>query len=261
MFDLDESDFRQAVHDLAGLWGHIAFPIIVPKHQPGAAESIGTGFVAEVKGQIVLVSSLHVMHQLQASKAHIAVIRGKSLHLSGLSARQSRVQDVAVIMTPPDWQAAHLPERVNVAQVGLRRPDMLSTGVFLCMGYPVTKNTLQAFHGKTQRHLHCLSLREAPPGRVVTTIPNALVLDYDPKKTLTTDGQPAGSPVRLHGMSGGPCFEVLLGQEVDGRPRLSLSIVGVINEWHPKNGRAIVVSRLSEVMPGAYEDTPVTEIA
>jgi hypothetical protein len=70
-----------------------------------------------------------------------------------------------------------------------------------------------------------------------TEIPVPLLLHYEPDEMILGANMPTdGKPFDLHGMSGGPIFEIFAtGErtaEAEPRPELSFALAGVTVEWH-----------------------------
>jgi len=203
-----------------------------------------------VRGRPVLITAWHVVEQALQHKLQVVNFAGKGVALGGLEVVKSREQDVAAILLPEQWLQENDLHKFKGVELGKPGDEWLRTGVYVAIGYPASKNNLNKEYGKVDRYCHSISM---PPSSKMpkTTIPNPLVLEYDHTEVIDSNVQKMGPQVSLHGMSGGPCMEVVNRRMEDGSLRYSMAPVGVLTEWHKKE-RLVVASRLAEVFPELY---------
>ncbi len=108
------------------------------------------------------------------------------------------------------------------------------------MGYPGTKNRLDARRGKVDRSLYSITVLRSARADIETEVVNPIFLDYDHKVVLSDRGERLGNQPDLQGMSGGPLFQVTTTTGSLGEVRFGVVCVGVLSEW--KRAERIIVA-------------------
>lgn len=236
----------KTIDALVGSYSSTVVPIFVNARSPTAVVSVGSGFILGINGQVVLVTALHVLQRIIGSRVHVANICGEAVDFGGLPCRKSSAQDIAVIPLPDAWRQANALESINALTFDASAEGWEKTELYVAMGYPSTRNKLDHRYGKYDRYCHSISLARSAQIPLKTQIPNPLVLDYDYKTAFDSNVKKMGMQPDLHGMSGGPCLQILRKMSADGIVHYKLSPIGVLTEWHQQDN-AIIASQLAEI--------------
>lgn len=233
-------------------WGEIVVPIFVASQKSlGAAEGIGSGFLITFKGAHFLVTALHVLHHAKESDL-IANICEKSVFLAGMTFHKSEEFDIAFCELSEQWLQRNEIPKIKSAQAQRELEGWQKTGIYIAVGYPSTKNILNPKRGNLNRNCLSISLSKAKNLTVSTAIKEPLIFSYDHKQVFDSIGNKLGPQPKLQGMSGGPCFELIIKNGED--LTFSLDAVGILVEWH-KIARAIVASPITAILPRPNGDT------
>ncbi|WP_288392037.1 hypothetical protein [uncultured Herbaspirillum sp.] len=226
-------------------------PTVVPLYSRDegakiAGTGFGSAFIVLVEHQLYLVTAMHVLiewHELiRLNKLVVGFINDKPCAMHKLEFLTSEEFDLAVALLSDAWL-----DEANIS--GIRAIPLLddvqgtSTELYLAMGCPSSKNIIRPEYNKHNRTVHSLTVSPAPPPEA-SRIPHGLGFEYDPKRSVNSEGKNLGGHVDLHGMSGGPVFELVFSARLGGTvPMLS----GVLCEWHEKD-RKIVASPLEAML-------------
>ena len=253
--------FRDGIHpmvracELVGeRWASAVCPVYVnPEKRSVTAQGLGTMFVGAIDGKLYLVTADHVIAASQSYEFRVLHLQGRAVDTVHMNFQGSQSCDIAV----HEMNAFTSPTLVGGLYKHIPIAEDLSgwteTGIFSLLGYPSTKNVLKARFGSTNRHaFNIIATRISNPSRR-TQIENAFALEYSPRNA--TDGAGAKiNPPDLHGMSGGPCIELMLKQNPDGWS-LRAKLKGVITEYHPQD-RQIIVSPISNAISSRLFEGP-----
>lgn len=235
-------------------WASAVCPVYVnPEKRSVTAQGIGTMFVGAIDRKLYLITADHVIAASQSYKFRVLHLQGRALDTAHMDFRGSRSCDIAV----QEMNASTSPSLIGGVYkhipVSEDCPGWVPTGIFSLLGYPSTQNVLKARFGSTNRRVfNVIATRTAQPSKR-TQIENAFALEYSPRSA--TDGSGAKTnPPDLHGMSGGPCIEIMSKQTSDGLS-LRAKLKGVITEFHAQD-RQIIVSPISNAITGRLFEEP-----
>lgn len=249
VYEFDIQRPFSAPDNLMQLWKEVLIPIFLgSKQSTERVEGIGTAFILERNERYFLVTALHVLTAIMESpKGAYMSINGKAAAVEKLWFRKSDSHDLAVAGLSPEWCDEHDIKKVKAVMVSSEVRGK-PFGRYMTMGFPATKNVLDLRYGKVNTSVLGISMRRlAEP--VETKVADAIFLEHDHEDVYTTENELVQNHLRLHGMSGAPCFEIReTTRLVEGEVMRHLfpEVVGVLVEWH-KEKKTLVVAPMRHV--------------
>jgi hypothetical protein len=244
----------QLVDQAVARWIDIVVPLFVGSvKSKEIAIGIGSAFILNVDKYKFLVTALHVLNIGIKSNLLIANIGGKAVYLEGLQFNFNKELDIAAALITDEWLSRNDLKSIKAASILKSDLGWKRTGLYVAMGYPSSRNELDARYRRLDRYCHSITLGQLKEGGPPTKIPSALLLHYDHKCIVDSHEVQLGTQVGLQGMSGGPCLELLQNVDQNTEQELTFDAIGVLSEWH-STSRAIVASRLSEFFPAKAEN-------
>lgn len=217
-------------------------PILVNNWRIPKWESVGTGFVLMDEGNAYLVTASHVLDCAFQHKQVVANIFGKPVHLHGLYFASDPELDVSVTLLPRSWLNSYGVFEMYAPSALKLPPDYEGTGQYVICGFPNSMNRIDHRWSSDSPQAAWITALRATPNITSSSIPSPLCLSYDPKAFRGG----ARNPPALHGMSGGPVWEIISRRMPDSKIGLSLYPKGVLCEWH-KRQRTIIASTIDSV--------------
>lgn len=241
------------IDEIARRWGRVVVPFFTnhPKRK-AAARGFGSGFIASYRGVPFLVTAKHVIEQALEEDCCVINVDGRGIILENLPFHIDRGNDLA--FTPMDriFNEAGL---ATVQTIDLERGDDGSEawGYHLLLGYPGTKNKLEREWGKVNRQLLSLTLEPAHTEKEVNSdIEDPILFDFHPKQQVDSFFNRVQQPPDLHGMSGGPTFELRMIIPFKGQLNFHMRLSGVLVEQHPRQG--VIVAATAKSLVRAIEN-------
>ncbi|MBW9335680.1 hypothetical protein FEE59_19385 [Herbaspirillum sp. RU 5E] len=226
-------------------------PTVVPLYSRDegtkiAGTGFGSAFILHVDDQLYLVTAMHVLSEwyelIRLNKPVVGFINDKACVMHKLEFLTSKEFDLAVALLSEAWL-----DEAGVSDIRaiplLQDIQNVPTGVYLAMGCPSSRNVIRPEYNKHNRTVHSLTVSPAPTPKA-SGIANGLGFGYDPKNSVNSEGKNLGGRVDLHGMSGGPVFELAFSAHLGGTIPM---LTGVLCEWHEIE-RKIVASPLEAVL-------------
>lgn len=214
-------------------------PLLVNKERPEWL-GVGTGFAVTYQENVYLVTANHVLKQAFKNKAVLAKVFGKTVSLSGLYFADSEDFDLAVTLLPWKWLESYDIGNIYLPRLEPLPPVYEPTGEYHLAGFPASKNKMDLRWTK-DRSTKVFTIEAKLDSRELSLskIPHPIHLHYDPKAY--------GSNLPdLHGMSGGPLYEVM-SRQIGNRRGLSLVPRGVLCEWH-KESQVVVACSIESII-------------
>lgn len=235
----------EIINDIASHWESIVIPIFGKSKHPSGATTIGSGFIATINNHFLLITAAHVAKTIQESNIITINIKGCAVNLTGLPIIKNALQDIALIPLSPKWMEQNKLKTIKSVAINAPNTDWKRTGIYIAMGYPSSRNMLDSRYKKFNRYCHSISLAEINSCDLNTSIQNPLLLQYDHENIFNNKGEKLGAQIDLHGMSGGPCMEILKWKNLDGTIKYTLDPTAVLAEWH-KNKKIIIASKIKD---------------
>ncbi|UHQ19021.1 serine protease [Lysobacter sp. KIS68-7] len=189
------------------------------------AAGFGSGFIASRGTTFFFITADHVVDDFSKFKVAVANIAGRSFDLSLLRFSRNESRDCAVATLPHQLLA---PTDFKHYELDWDWSNWTSTGVFVAIGYPSTRNELKPGFGKADRNEVRVFATPSNERPRKTKLIDYFALSYDPENIKRSDGSPVELP-DLHGMSGGPCLEIMRSPTAE----YSFKFAGVVSEFHP----------------------------
>lgn len=239
-WNADQNPF-DPIDGLIQRWGDVVVPIFTgDSRSDQVADGMGSAFVTTLNKRLFLVTAEHVVQQVVQARGVIANIQGKAIVMNGMKFTSISDYDIAATELTEDWARRNGVEGLKaIAAPGFEMP-WRKTGVFMLAGYPASKNRLDLRYGKVTRTMTSITA-EATTDTANTKIVDFRTYAYDHRNVIDSAQKVLGPQAGLHGMSGGPCMEVLAFQDEEGKFRFSLACAGVMCEWH-KDHRLVVAA-------------------
>jgi hypothetical protein len=239
-WDMDARPF-DPVDELVQRWGDVVVPIFVnDARSDQVADGIGSGFLTIQGSRLFLVTAAHVIAAVQKARVAVANIQGKAVFLNGMKFSFISDYDIAAVELTEPWMLRHGCERLKAIPAPGSEQSWRRTGAFVLAGYPASKNRLDLRYGKTNRSMRAITV-EAAANVASTKIADGRAYVYDHENVIDSELRALGPQAGLHGMSGGPCMELIATSTEDARYRFGFACTGVLCEWH-KDRRLVVTT-------------------
>lgn len=226
-------------------------PTVVPLYsrdegKKTTGRGFGSAFILYVKDKLYLVTAIHVLiewHQLiKLNKPVVGFINDKACAMHKLEFLTSEEFDLAVAMLSDAWLDEAGLTDIRAVPL-LNNAQCVPTGIYLAMGCPSSQNIIRPEYNKHHRTVHSLTVSPVTMPEA-SKISFGLGFRYDPKCSVNSEGVNLGGRVDLHGMSGGPVFELVFSAHLAGTVPM---LVGVLCEWH-ETEKKIVAAPLEAVV-------------
>lgn len=214
-----------------------------------AANGFGSGFLITHPKGVVLATAEHVAREAAKEKIVFLRIGNQMLSLEKQNFVVERSIDVAVSLFTFEQLEREGVGALSPIKLESRTRLGVSSGAYAVIGCPSSRQKLDQRFRRKYSTAHSMTLTAAKIDRFDgTDIPAPLLLDYDPDEMLIGANMPAdGKPFDLHGMSGGPVFEIFASPkrtaEAEPTLQLSFTLAGLAVEWHAAN-RLVVATRV-----------------
>lgn len=192
--------------------------------------AIGSAFLMRYRGKNFMVTALHVMENERPKGEVIALINNKSVFLESLDFLTYDGLDIAVAELNSEFLSAQ----------GVVDPPFIETdqeippgglGRYIVFGYPGSNKNRIRIRGEsvscnvTQCHI---SLELYPGELHIPDLAASICFKHDEKTTVNSSGVKLGSMPPLHGMSGGPVFQMHFDAELKTVPPSRLELAGML---------------------------------
>jgi len=166
-------------------------------------DGVGTGFLATYGGQVYLITAKHVIDLAFGHKQVAMKVANQLVFLHGIFFASDSESDIAVTLLPTHWLESYHIKFLYMPRLELLSSVYESTGQYVLVGFPASKNKLDVRWQEMDTMVVSISanLNQGLIGSL-SKIPDPLYVNYDHK--AYGRNMPA-----LHGMSGGPLFEVM----------------------------------------------------
>ncbi|MCK2149608.1 serine protease [Marinobacter alexandrii] len=236
---MTEEELLQCVDEMVEVWGDILVPIYTDKEfRDGVAFLLGTGFLAEYREEIFLVTAQHVIKD-HSDKLLVIGIGDTSVPLSKMPFFASKENDLAVSRLEKEWADEAGVGKVKAIPLEDKKEGYISEGRYFLMGFPGKKNTLNKRIGKDTKNIHgtsFVSKIESPQSK--THIDCPVAFEFDKNSAINTDGQKTNPP-SFSGNSGGPILQ-LMGKDINrDHKTIGCRLSGIFTGWHQNEKEAI----------------------
>lgn len=247
-----------AIDELIIAWS----PTIVPLyHKPDPLKemiaSFGTAVTLVHEGRFFLATALHVVQEMRNYDFTVGVMNGQSVLIRHLIFVYSKEHDVAVAELTPEWSAREKLESIKANPL-IRNDDWVPIGQCPLIGFPASKNKIQPRYGELNRHLFSINATRCEPQQ--SGIKDGLWFSYDPKKAVNSQNINPGGKPPLHGMSGGPAYEVAINPVTQ---QTSLALSGILCEWKKAESAVVAapLSAVADLITQLIEMRPLSRVA
>jgi len=193
---------------------------------------VGSGFVLDLGPIHVLVTAAHVVDTLHLTDCLIRFSRYGGAPLQNLAFHLNRSYDIAVSVLSDEWLASSgmrvVPSMIYSRITEPRVP--LDDGVYIVSGYPGSGNSIELWPPDASAELRNIVTSRVESPKAINAN-RRLVLGFNKKWMLHSDGRPQSGISDLNGMSGAPVFHVFPYQSNDGI-LMHCQIAGIFVEWH-----------------------------
>jgi hypothetical protein len=222
-----------------------------------AAKGFGSGFLIRHPKGVVLSTAEHVARQAIAEKIVFLKIGDAMISLERQQFLFDAKVDVAMSLFTFEQLETEQVKNFTAIEMPSRTDSHLQSGFCAVVGCPSTRNKLdQRFKGKRPRVLSMTLEKANITAFAGTKIPVPLLLHYEPKGMIAGANLPEnGAPSDLHGMSGGPIFDVCAsapqqhGKQAD--INLQFRLAGMSVEWHDAD--RLVVGTSVDILRGMMQ--------
>ncbi|OBT07575.1 S1 family peptidase [Vibrio cyclitrophicus] len=194
----------------------------------------GSGFLIESETSLYLVTAYHVVEMSQGKQCclqiHNDVIVLDKLRLIGL-----KQYDVAVARVDELRQKLKSSSYFSTSEIAISTEE-----VNFMVGYPITKNKLNSYWGRVDRHMLGVTLGvEITENKPVSDVLTPYCFDMPSRSVFDSHLNVNGKAPKLQGMSGGPVLTIdYMDICLNNPPRL----LGVIVEKEHKHDVVFVTS-------------------
>jgi len=232
-------------------WARCVCPVYVDSDRRFVtAQGIGTMFPCAAVDTLYLMTASHVIRDSMNCDVRIVSMQGHGITIANMLFQCVDLPDIAVAEFSADEAAKRGMIWTDVIPLDADWSGWVGTGIFYLLGFPASKNELKGQFGRVRQE--CLVYQSNPvPATRRTQIPDALALFYAPKKATDPHGKRV-TPPDMHGMSGGPCLEIMMRKRADGL-ELKARLHGIIVEYFPQD-QQIIVSPLTNFILYAAHD-------
>ncbi|WP_152980771.1 hypothetical protein [Stenotrophomonas ginsengisoli] len=242
---MQSEDLKAAFESVGERWVDTVCPVFVDSNKSFVtAAGLGTSFIASVRDDLFLITAHHVIEDSKKYSVRVINLQGKAYDTGGLEFFGDSKNDI--VYSPLQKAELNKLGLLGVKHYPLARGwhGWMPTETFSLLGYPGTKNELKLRFGKTDRHCFNLLATTLKNGQCDTEVEDPILLGYSPKKAVDIKGTKINPP-DLFGMSGGPCFQIMV-KETDQGLSIAPRLVGVSVEWH-QDRNIVVVSPIKHI--------------
>lgn len=209
----------------------------------------GTGFFINWNSSLVLVTAAHVIETARNYSVVILNVNGHGVLLSNRKFRVFEDSDIAIsIFDFNELQQAGV-GKIKVIPIATDRSGQEAMSRYVGMGFPATQNQLNTAYKKLDRTSLIFSLFPAAKGQSSETlVPNPLLLEYEPLRMKPGVNRPKNStPPDIHGVSGGPVFQLFAFEKPDHGIHIGLELAGILVEWRTEE-QHLIAAKTSDLI-------------